>query len=234
MLYAENTMLPDSEATSKLLSEVPSVFNQIWVQLMNEVEPGQRIVMHNAYLLLPSDLLLSVIQAVKRGVHVNLLTNSPMSSDAGVVAESADFQYRELLNLNGSYPGSVTIFEYTTEEALHNKVSLIGDHYLVVGSANADPRSRYLDTQNGVFIKSSTLVNEYEQWLTTITTLLLDSGRLVLVTEESLDQEDEEPTITQRLLNAIRGVIEPWMNLAFDERVGGPARESLDNLFLQL
>ena len=131
----------------------------------------QEVVYATAYFV-PGERGVAVLtQLATRGVQVRVLTNSLAATD--VVAVHAGYApYREAL-----LAGGVALYEYRpdaprpapkthrvragrSESSLHAKVVVFDRHTLWVGSANFDPRSRYLNTEVGVLIESPTLAQQ--------------------------------------------------------------------------
>lgn len=63
------------------------------------------------------------------------------------------------------------IFEYKPDltakngVSLHTKVSILGDD-VIIGSANSDVRSYYMDTNNGIFLRgASDFIRDYNLWI---------------------------------------------------------------------
>lgn len=105
---------------------------------------------------------------VKRGVRVRILTNSLASTDV-VPVHAGYARYREAL-----LDAGVELHEYRTdaprptgvrqllrvgrsESALHAKAIVFDRRMVWIGSANFDPRSRRLNTEDGFLIESEAL-----------------------------------------------------------------------------
>jgi len=109
-----------------------------------------------------------------RHVTLNIITNSVDTTDlvpVNILASHslkafADF-YTKQFNKNRS--ATIRYFEYQKTEdkplSLHSKVTLFNDA-LVIGSANLDVRSYFMDTNNALVIEDdSELINQYQQYL---------------------------------------------------------------------
>ncbi|MCM2322651.1 MAG: phosphatidylserine/phosphatidylglycerophosphate/cardiolipin synthase family protein [Oligoflexia bacterium] len=84
-----------------------------------------------------------LIAAAKRGVDVNVYTNSIASTDLNMVNLVAFLKYRELLD------AGVKILELGPGQgSLHTKSAAFDEDHLLVGSYNMDPRSHLYDTNN--------------------------------------------------------------------------------------
>lgn len=135
-------------------------------------------------------------------VKITFITNSPETTDLGPINLLARYQLGALFD---HYTGLVqyeTNFNNQTDEqgvklwkykrffptmeyfelkkasgagqSLHTKVSLIGDD-LIVGSANADIRSYYMDTNNALLIRNA---NELNQQYRSYVDSLISSGKI--------------------------------------------------------
>ena len=150
--------LPDMDGT--LVDNLPSdkgdptitrAYTQRIRQFTASGQPGS-IDIVNAYVLLldddrdSADLLAlrnALLDAARAGITVNLHTNSLASTDLKPVNLAA---YPKLVAL---IEGGVNVLELAADDAsLHTKCAAIGDHCLVIGSYNFDPRSELYDTNN--------------------------------------------------------------------------------------
>lgn len=112
---------------------------------------------------------------VATGVQVQVLTNALVSTDVPVV-HTGYARYREELLKAG-----VQLFELRPDTldrkqwkkrrkqlgrsraSLHTKLILIDDQYALIGSANLDPRSIFLNTEFTCVIESSVIVKQLKQ-----------------------------------------------------------------------
>ncbi|WP_231489645.1 phospholipase D family protein [Billgrantia saliphila] len=133
--------------------------------------PIERLVVITAYFV-PGDVGTRLIRELaESGVDVEVFTNSLEASDVpfahgayqpyrGALLESGVALYemrpdQELGQTNGRGVGSST-------SALHIKALAIDDDRLFVGSANADPRSIWWNTEVGVLVRSEELAAELD------------------------------------------------------------------------
>lgn len=105
----------------------------------------------------------------QRGIAVNLLTNSLASTDSGgVYATYASYRtpllaqgvgIYELKSDAGSHGGGSGHFFGSSSggSSLHAKAMVVDDNHAFVGSMNLDPRSRDLNTEDGVIVESPVL-----------------------------------------------------------------------------
>ncbi|MCF6345277.1 MAG: phospholipase D-like domain-containing protein [Thiomicrorhabdus sp.] len=139
----------------------------------------REVYFYNAYFFPPPNMMLAFKALIDgsndcRHVTLNIITNSVDSTDlvpVNILASHslkafADF-YTKQFNKNRS--ATIRYFEYQKTEdkplSLHSKVTLFNDA-LVIGSANLDVRSYFMDTNNALVIEDdSELINQYQQYL---------------------------------------------------------------------
>jgi len=140
----------------------------------------KRVILHNAYWLPPSDLVQIFGKMVDgswrcSNVTVDIVTNSFATTDLNVVNLIAKYQmlafFQIYKNSKSQHKATFRYFEYNKSAvegdrfSLHSKVSLLGDDF-IVGSANADVRSYYMDSNNGFFIRGNQqLISEYTSFI---------------------------------------------------------------------
>lgn len=150
----------------------------------------KRVILHSAYFLPPA-LLLRGFSKMLDGtwdcgrVRVTFLTNSPETTDLNHINVAARYVMstffqtsQNRLRIYGSRSenrsAKFEYFEYIKESAgsglsLHTKASVLGDD-LIIGSANADVRSYYMDSNNGFFIRGAKdLAASYIQFIDNLT-----------------------------------------------------------------
>jgi hypothetical protein len=149
-------------------------------------QKNKRIILHSAYLFMPSGMVHRIAKMLNGDygdcsrVRLTFLTNSFQTTDLNVINVFARYQLIQLFKHYGgmvAYEKSfnetgfkykrwfptVDYFEYNassvgTGVSLHTKLSLLGDD-MIIGSANADIRSYYMDSNNGVFIRNALELN---------------------------------------------------------------------------
>lgn len=156
----------------------------------NKTNQSKQVILHSAYLL-PSAGMIRVLSHMINGqekcknLKISLLTNSVLTTDLSPINVLAQYQLKALFRVNDqkrAWYGSATdgnsaelkIYEYKPSSAgkgisLHSKVSILGDD-AIIGSANADVRSYYMDTNNGVYLRGAKdFIRDYSHWVTKIT-----------------------------------------------------------------
>lgn len=116
-----------------------------FVESLKAMEPGQKAIFANAYFIPTGSLTRykeAMIDAAKRGVDVQVLTNSGTTSDMPQLNQAAVFPYRELLE------GGVKIFERTGNRTMHQKCFSMGGEVAGAMSWNGDNRSGALNSEH--------------------------------------------------------------------------------------
>ena len=191
LAYLENRMYPARKGFEKLpFGEEPSIYNAAWEALIANAKSGDDVVIHNAYFLPPPGMQAAIFRALHQGATVRIFTNSETSSNHGVVNIAANAMYVAMLNIaekirvqRGDTALGLSMYMYQTRETLHTKIELVGDN-MIVGSTNADPRSKLMDTQNGLLIAAgadgkNAVADQYRKWLDGMLTRQRD-GKAVL------------------------------------------------------
>ena len=134
-------------------------------------ENAQReILVCNAYLIPSADFVESVREAVRRGVRVVILTNSPDTNDLPELTMVGRSYYKTILTANeladDATGGSVEIWEWIgrrydqevpTQGTIHAKYAVFDRRFSLVGSYNLDPRSEKLNSETAVVFESDAL-----------------------------------------------------------------------------
>ncbi len=163
--FKRGLKLPDMDGT--LLDNMPTDKGDATItraytdRIRQYVASGQTgaIDIVSAYLFLLDDdrdspallaLRTAMLDAAQAGITVNIYTNSLESTDLKPVNLAA---YPKLIAL---IEGGVNVFELDVDQgSLHTKCAAIGDHCLIVGSYNMDPRSELYDTNNLVVLEDA-------------------------------------------------------------------------------
>lgn len=96
------------------------------------------------YLIIDTDMINSLIRAVKRGVDVRIVV--PSIPDKKIVYMVTSSYFEVLIN------AGVKIYKYT-KGFVHSKVFVADDLIATVGTLNMDYRSLYLHFENGIFME---------------------------------------------------------------------------------
>ncbi len=116
----------------------------------------ERLWIANPYLVPPESLLDAILLAALRGVDVRFIV--PAYSDAKIVMMASKVYISRLLK------HGVKVFRYQAG-FLHQKVMLVDDLFAVVGSANLDFRSMFINFEITVVAQDAKLVKEVEAML---------------------------------------------------------------------
>ena len=172
----------------------------------------KRVIIHSAYFLPPAIFMKGVGKMMDgtwdcHNVRMTFLTNSFETTDLNWMNVAAKYQmlaffqiYKNRQKVYGDYAfkrsAQFEYYEYKKpvqgpQLSLHTKLTILGDDF-IVGSANADVRSYYMDTNNGFYVRgASNFISEYSQWLDR---LLEDSE-----TTHNLTQEYQSATLSREL-----------------------------------
>ncbi len=144
-----------------------------------EDKSSRNVYFYNAYFFPPPNMILAFKELVNGSndcshVTLNIITNSVGTTDlvpVNILASHSMKAFADFYTDHFDEKKSATIryFEYqkTAEEALslHSKVTLFDDA-LVIGSANLDARSYFMDTNNALAIEGDEgLIKQYQQYL---------------------------------------------------------------------
>jgi cardiolipin synthase A/B len=106
------------------------------------IRGAQRTIrIENAYFVPTPDLHAALIDAARRGVDVQIMTNSDTSNDMGFVTDCSRAYYPELL------AAGVRIFERNGDSTLHSKTASFDGVYSLIGSCNFNGRSVKYDAE---------------------------------------------------------------------------------------
>ena len=178
-------------------------------QIATATQP-QRVIIHNAYFFLPSNLLRQ-FRAMVNGeqdcqyVHVMVLTNSEKTTDLSIINIVARYSLKAFSEYyvtakDQKRGAQFSYYEHQPQvplASLHSKVEVFGPD-IFIGSANADVRSYLMDSNNGLFIRNAPkLIAEYTAWLDD---MLADSTRVEDRTHYFLNTPREKMLVGDKVL----------------------------------
>jgi putative cardiolipin synthase len=113
----------------------------------------------------------ALVRSVKSGRRVQILTNSLVANDVAAVHGGYSRHRKSLLE------GGVELWELkplpggsdnssllgSSGASLHTKALVLDDKGVFVGSYNLDPRSTWLNCEQGVFVENTVLAEQLEQ-----------------------------------------------------------------------
>ena len=113
------------------------------------------ILIESPYVILSEEIFTALLKSVHRGVKVQIITNSMMTSDSYLVLP-VYYQERDyLINLG------IDIYEFQgIDQYLHTKMFIFDHNEVVLGSYNLDRLSANINTEIFVSIKDSEVVKE--------------------------------------------------------------------------
>lgn len=116
----------------------------------------RRLWIANPYYVPPESLMDAILLASLRGVDVRILI--PSYSDATFVMLASKVYQKPLLK------HGVKVYKYTPG-FLHQKVMIVDDQFAIVGSANFDCRSMFINFEISTITNDKTFINEMAEML---------------------------------------------------------------------
>lgn len=172
MIWAEYEFVADPPERMMRQGHLPS---PVWRSIENTVRGARsHVVMHAAYFIPQKDTLDLLQAATARGVQVQVLTNSLASIDG--LAAMAGIANRRTAVLDCG----INLFELNSHAAdrkdyiharrltplgMHTKSFVVDDRLSFIGSYNMDPRSKYINTETGVIIRSPAFAARMKSYL---------------------------------------------------------------------
>ncbi|MES2595921.1 MAG: phospholipase D family protein [Verrucomicrobiota bacterium] len=161
MIWAEYEFVADPPERMLRQTRTASPVSHSVEKAMKEAE--REVVMHAAYFI-PGDEMLTMFKGITdRDVEVRVLTNSLASID-GLTAMSGIANRRagildsgvslHELNARAQSRKHYILAPKLTRMGMHSKGFVSDDHISFIGSYNMDPRSKYINTETGVIIRS--------------------------------------------------------------------------------
>lgn len=141
-----------------------SAFVRLSRELNQTVET--ELILHSAYLIPNAEVVAQMAQLIRRGVRIRALTNSLMSNNhVSVHAHYAKYRRRMLeagVELHELRVDAEQLrhlrkgrdWVSSSRAGLHTKAAVIDGKTTVIGSFNMDPRSRQLNSEIGLLIRS--------------------------------------------------------------------------------
>ncbi len=162
MIWAEYEFVADPP--ERMLRQT-AVASPVWHNIEDALRHARHeVVMHAAYFIPQDDTLALMQQVIARGVHMQVLTNSLASIDQ-LPAMTGIINRRNAVLASG-----VSLFELNaraldrksyiharklTPLGMHTKGFVVDDDLSLIGSCNMDPRSKYINTETCVVIRST-------------------------------------------------------------------------------
>lgn len=150
----------EAGATEKVLSisDLPGKDNIQRVsmaieKLTNGLGKGKTLKIAQAYFLQLPGIERTIVRAIRRGVNVQILTNSAESCDVpGINASTRAILQRiqaEATDVHARGLGKLSMFEYRGKQTLHDKFIVFGDEAVMRMSFNQHGRSQQLEAEDG-------------------------------------------------------------------------------------
>ena len=117
---------------------------------------SKRIVVENPYVVLTQDMVGALERASARGVAIDIITNSPLSTDSDVTQA---FFLEDWQMILARCP-TARIFVATGDRKFHTKSAVIDDDQTVVSTYNLDLLSGFVNGEVGAVVKSKELASD--------------------------------------------------------------------------
>ncbi|MBE5937074.1 MAG: cardiolipin synthase [Lachnospiraceae bacterium] len=155
MKYKSERVFEKNNCFCHVISDGPMqsediVIESVYRQIVADAD--EKVYIMTPYLILEEHMLQTLLEAVKRGVDVRIIT--PNIPDKKSVKLLTNYNYGPLLE------GGVRIFEYTPG-FIHSKV-IMNEFCGCVGTVNMDYRSFYLNYENAVWVSDPGVLGDIE------------------------------------------------------------------------
>ncbi len=164
------------DAPSKVASDENNISTHIAAQLRKNIKGAKSSVTIISPYFIPSDEMMKRMKQLrKKGIEIDIVTNSLASTDVSPVYAGYQKYIKRLLGMG------INLYELKTNSfaevsrkkhlkkipkfSLHTKMTLIDQKRLAIGSANMDPRSSKLNTELLMVITSKKLTTEEQSIL---------------------------------------------------------------------
>jgi putative cardiolipin synthase len=108
----------------------------------------------NPYVLLTKETNAAVERALKRGVKITINTNSALTQDSKSFGLAWDVEKHRLVKMG------IEVNELKAGQYIHAKTIVRDGKEIFVGSFNLDPRSEWINLENGMFIMDDKLAKQ--------------------------------------------------------------------------
>jgi cardiolipin synthase C len=154
---AGNTRQTDVKIIDQTSAAAGQRINNIAPALTAMVEGAtKRITIENPYVVLTDDMLKGLERASKRGVKIEIITNSPLSTDSDVTQA---FFLEDWPMILAKCP-TAQIFVATGDRKFHTKSAVIDDDQTFISTYNLDLLSGYVNGEVGALVKSKELADD--------------------------------------------------------------------------
>src|SRR5690606_7527130 len=134
---------------------------KMFVELLNRASSKIRLI--TPYFRPPKSIRKAMLKAMQRGVQLQVLTGFSLGHDnvAPFVEDMNKMSVNELLNSHkklGLSANLLKIYEWREATVMHSKVLALDDRVLIVSSINLDQRGLRHDTENGLTLTGSVVL----------------------------------------------------------------------------
>lgn len=157
---AKTALLPERATEAKIIDQTSAAagrVNGMAPALMALVDGAKkRIVIENPYVVLTEDMMQGLERASARGVQIDILTNSPLSTDSDVTQA---FFLEDWPTILQRCP-TANIYVATGERKFHTKSAVVDGEDALISTYNLDLLSWYVNSEVGAVVKSKELATD--------------------------------------------------------------------------
>ena len=152
--------LPVRDTQAKVIDQTSAAngrFNQMASSMTDMIRAAKsRIVIENPYVVLTEEMMVELEAASKRGVKIDIITNSPLSTDS---KQTQAFFLEDWPMILARAP-TVRIWVATGEHKFHSKSAVVDGTDSFISTYNLDLLSGYVNSELGAVVKSSQLAGD--------------------------------------------------------------------------
>lgn len=152
--------LPLRDTQAKVIDQTSAAngrFNQMASSMTDMIRAAKsRVVIENPYVVLTEEMMVELEAASKRGVKIDIITNSPLSTDS---KQTQAFFLEDWPMILARAP-TVRIWVATGEHKFHSKSAVVDGTDAFISTYNLDLLSGYVNSELGAVVKSSLLAGD--------------------------------------------------------------------------
>lgn len=157
--HATATRSAETKILDRTSAADPEV-NDFTTALVQLAETAQKkLTIQNPYVVLTEPMVQGLERAAKRGVEIEIVTNSPASTDSAVTQA---FFLQDWPTVLARVP-TAKIFVFTGERKMHAKVAVVDDDVTLVSTFNMDLLSSRINGEVGALMWSKEIASDLRQ-----------------------------------------------------------------------
>lgn len=152
--------LPERQTEAKVIDQTSAAngrINGMATAMTDMIRAAKtRVVIENPYVVLTEAMLVEIEAASKRGVKIDIITNSPLSTDS---AQTQAFFLEDWPMILARAPNA-RVFVATGERKFHTKSAVVDGTDAFISTYNLDLLSGYVNSELGAVVKSTQLAQD--------------------------------------------------------------------------